>query len=121
MVSGAFVLLSASILLGEPKVIPQRIETWAAVAYVVVFGTVVVFLLHVYVAQNWGASRAAYALVVIPLVTITLSAWLEQEPITGGLLVGGVLILGGVYLGALRKKRISPSPVEDPLESFNPQ
>jgi drug/metabolite transporter (DMT)-like permease len=121
MVAGALVLLSASILLGEPRVIPQRIETWAAVAYVVVIGTVVVFLLHVYVAQNWGASRAAYVMVVIPLVTITLSAWLDQEPITSGLLVGGVLVLGGVYLGALRNERTSRPPVEDRKATFNQQ
>ncbi len=107
MVTGASVLLSVSILFGEPKVLPQRIETWTAIAYVVAIGSVVVFLLHVYVAQRWGASRAAYVMVVIPLVTIMLSAWLDQEPITGGLLLGGVLVLGGVYLGALRMKRTS--------------
>jgi hypothetical protein len=35
-------------------------------------------------------------------VTLALSAWLDQEPVTGGLLLGGALVLGGVYLGALR-------------------
>lgn len=103
MVTGALVLLSVSTLLGEPKVLPRRSETWVALAYVVVIGSGVVFLLHVYVAQHLGASRAAYVMVVIPLVTITLSAWLDQEPVTGGLLLGGLLVLGGVYFGALRK------------------
>ena len=121
MVTGTFVLLSASVLLGEPMVLPQRIETWAALAYVVAIGSVAVFLLHVFVAQHWGASRAAYVMVVIPLVTIMLSAWLDQEPITGGLLLGGVLVLGGVYLGALRHKRTSPQPIVDSRESFNQQ
>jgi drug/metabolite transporter (DMT)-like permease len=107
MVTGALVLLSASILLGEPKVLPQRIATWTALAYVAAIGSVVVFLLHVHVAQHWGASRAAYVMVVIPLVTIMLSAWLDQEPVTGGLLLGGVLVIGGVYLGALRNKGAS--------------
>ncbi len=121
MVTGALVLLSASILLGEPKALPQRIETWVALAYVVAIGSVVVFLLHVYVVQHWNASRAAYVMVVIPLITIMLSAWLDQEPITGGLLLGGVLVLGGVYLGALRDKQTSHSPVEDSRETFNHQ
>jgi drug/metabolite transporter (DMT)-like permease len=121
MVTGALVLLGASILLGEPKVLPQRIETWAALAYIVVIGSVAVFLLHVYVAQHWTASRAAYVMVVIPLVTITLSAWLDQEPVTGGLLLGGLLVLGGVYLGALRNRRDSYPLVEDPRATFNRQ
>jgi drug/metabolite transporter (DMT)-like permease len=102
MVTGAVVLLLISTLIGEPKVLPTQIETWAALAYVILFGSVVVFLLHVYVAQQWSASRASYVMVVIPLVTITLSAWLDQEPATGILLLGAALVLGGVYIGALR-------------------
>ena len=113
MVTGALVLLSASFLFGEPKVLPQRTTTWAALAYVIVIGSLVVFLLHVFVAQRWNASRAAYVMVLIPLVTITLSAWLDQEPVTGSLMLGGVLVLGGVYLGALKDKSTSQPTVGD--------
>lgn len=102
MVAGALVLLAASILLGEPKVLPQQGATWVALAYVVAVGSVVVFLLHVYVAQQWNASRAAHVMVAIPLVTVALSAWLDAEPITVGLVVGGLFVLGGVHFGALR-------------------
>ena len=59
MVTGAFVLLSASVILGEPRVLPTLTETWVALVYIVVIGSVVVFLLHVFVAQSWTASRAA--------------------------------------------------------------
>lgn len=102
MVTGAFVLLILSTLIGEPKELPSQSETWVALVYVIVLGSVVVFLLHVYVAQHWSASRASYVMVVIPLVTITLSAWLDQEPVTGSLLLGAALVLSGVYIGALR-------------------
>lgn len=102
MVTGAFVLLILSTLIGEPKELPTQSETWVALVYVIVLGSVVVFLLHVYVAQHWSASRASYVMVVIPLVTITLSAWLDQEPVTGSLLLGAALVLSGVYIGALR-------------------
>lgn len=102
MVFAAIVLIALSTALGEPKELPQRPETWAALVYVILFGSVGVFLLHVFVAQNWGASRTAYVMVAIPLVTVTLSSWLDNEPITGGLLVGGLLIISGVYFGALR-------------------
>lgn len=114
MVTGAIVLLSVSLLLGEPKVLPLQTSTWAALIYLILFGSIVVFLLHVFVAQNWSASRAAYVMVLIPLVTILLSVWLDQEPVTSNLLIGGVLVLGGVYLGALRGKRASQAPVIDP-------
>ena len=102
MVTGTVLLLGISLLLGEDWTLPERGETWIALLYVAAIGSVAVFLLHVFIAQNWGASRAAYVMVAIPLVTIVLSAWLDQEPVTGGLLVGGSFVVAGVYLGALR-------------------
>jgi drug/metabolite transporter (DMT)-like permease len=43
-------------------------------------------------------------MVLIPIVTVALSAWLDEEPITVGLLVGGAIIIVGVYIGALRQR-----------------
>jgi drug/metabolite transporter (DMT)-like permease len=34
--------------------------------------------------------------------TVALSAWLDDEPLTTGLVLGGLLVLAGVYVGALR-------------------
>ena len=38
-----------------------------------------------------------------PVVTVVLSAWLDNEPLGLGLLIGGPLVLLGVYVGALRR------------------
>jgi drug/metabolite transporter (DMT)-like permease len=43
--------------------------------------------------------------VLIPLVTVALSAWIDDEPIDSRLVFGGPLVLAGVYLGALRPSR----------------
>lgn len=96
-------LLAASLLRGETLALPSLPETWVAVAYVAAIGSVIVFLLQVFVVQHWSASRTAYVMVLIPIVTVALSAWLDQEPITIGLLIGGTLIVLGVYIGALRQ------------------
>jgi drug/metabolite transporter (DMT)-like permease len=105
MVAGAVVLISASLVVGEPLVLPQHTATWVALGYVAAIGSVVVFLLYVYVLQHWTASRAAYVMVLIPFVTVVLSAWLDDEPVSAGLVLGGLLILTGVYVGALRPAR----------------
>ena len=65
----------------------------AAVAYLVVVGSVVVFVLYLVVLRYWAASRAAYGFVLIPFVTVLLSAWLDHEPLGRGLLLGGLLAL----------------------------
>lgn len=107
MLVGAVVLVGASVVVGEPLALPQRIETWVALGYVAAFGSVVVFLIHVYVVQLWSASRTAYVMVLIPFVTVVLSAWLDHEPVTNGLVLGGLLVIAGVYVGALRQTRVS--------------
>jgi drug/metabolite transporter (DMT)-like permease len=80
-------------------VLPQRIEAWLAIGYLVVIGSIVVFLLYVVVLRYWAATRAAYGFVIIPFVTVLLSAWLDDKPVTLGLVVGGLLVLVGVYVG----------------------
>jgi drug/metabolite transporter (DMT)-like permease len=105
MTTGAAVVLAASMLVGDPLVLPQRVETWVAIGYLAVIGSVVVFVLYLVVLTYWAASRAAYGFVLIPLVTVVLSAWLDDEPVTAGLMLGGFLILAGVYIGALRPAR----------------
>lgn len=102
MATGAVLLAVGSVLSGETISLPERAETWAAIGYLVAVGSVVVFVLYVVVLRYWAASRAAYEFVLIPVVTLALSAWLDDEPVGFGLVLGGLLVLAGVYVGALR-------------------
>jgi drug/metabolite transporter (DMT)-like permease len=115
MAAGAVVLIVASLLAGEVVVVPEQARTWLALAYLVAVGSGVVFVLYVFVVRYWSASRAAYGFVITPVVTVLLSAWLDDEPITAGLILGGVLVLAGVYIGALRPSASRPAvEVEEP-------
>ena len=115
MAAGAVVLILVSLLAGESIVVPQQAETWLAIAYLVAVGSGVVFVLYVFVIRFWGASRAAYGFVIPPVVTVLLSAWLDDEPITAALVLGGVLVLAGVYVGALRTASRAVDVVEEPV------
>jgi drug/metabolite transporter (DMT)-like permease len=119
MAAGAAVLMAASLIAGEPIVLPHRPETWAAMAYLVVIGSVVVFLLYLVVLRYWTASRASYGFVIIPFVTLVLSAWLDNEPVGISLVLGGLSILAGVYVGALRPARSRAAAV-DPKADMGP-
>jgi drug/metabolite transporter (DMT)-like permease len=112
MTTGAAVLLAAALVADEPIMLPHRPETWAAMAYLVVIGSVVVFLLYLIVLRYWAASRASYGFVIIPFVTLLLSAWLDNERVGIGLALGGLLILGGVYIGALHPGRVTPATMQ---------
>ena len=108
MAVASVLLIGGSLLIHEAQAMPQRAATWAALAYLVPVGSIGVFVLFLITLRYWSASRAAYVDVIIPFVAVALSWWLDDEPITGGLLFGGALILSGVYLGALRLTEATP-------------
>jgi drug/metabolite transporter (DMT)-like permease len=105
MGTAAVLLVAASALIGEPFELPDRAATWGAIVYLVVVGSVVVFSLYIVVLRYWTASRMSYTFVLVPVVTVLLSAWLDDEPVRSSLLLGGSLVIAGVYVGALRPGR----------------
>lgn len=112
MATGAAILIVFSLLLGESIVAPELGATWLALAYMVVLGSGPVFVLYLIVVRLWSASRAAYTFVLIPVVTVLLSAWIDDEPIGAGLVFGGLLVLAGVYVGALRPATSAALPTQ---------
>lgn len=105
MLTGTLLLFVLSLVAGEPWELPTQAATWAAITYVVVLGSVALFALYVFTLQRWTASAVSYMTLLMPLVTVTVAAVLTGERITPSFLVGGAVILGGVYVGAFLKIR----------------
>lgn len=105
MTVGAALLFLGSWLAGDSFTLPTLEATWLALAYMVVIGSGVVFVLWVFVLKRWEASRAAYNFVLLPPITLVFSSWITGEQVGVELVFGGLLILVGVYIGALRPQR----------------
>ncbi len=101
MLTGAAMLLPISLLAGERWSLPTQQDTWVAMAYLVIAGSVVVFWLFIFVLRRWTASAVSFEFLLIPLATIPFSALLTGEVVTPIMLLGGAVILAGVYFGAL--------------------
>lgn len=99
MLAGTVLLMPLSLITGEEWRLPEQPVTWAAAAYLVVAGSVAVFWLFIVVVRRWSASATAFQFLLIPLATIPLSAVLTGEVITPLMLLGGAVVLGGVYAG----------------------
>jgi drug/metabolite transporter (DMT)-like permease len=99
MTIGAAMLLALAVAVGEPLALPQRPVTWLVLAYLVI-ATVVLFTLVLYVLNRWTASATSYSFLLLPLVSLALAALLRGEPIRQGFLLGAVIVLVGVYVGA---------------------
>jgi drug/metabolite transporter (DMT)-like permease len=98
---GSGLLLVLSRIAGEPWELPARTATLTALVYLILLGSVGLFVLYLFILKRWTASRTAYAFVLFPVVASLLGLWLEGDPITLALAFGGVIVLGGVYIGAL--------------------
>ncbi len=105
MAVGSTGLLALSAAAGERPVLPAQPATQVALGYLVLFGSVGFFLLYVFVYQRWTASAAAYQFLLFPFGTVALDAWLVGETITPMFLIGGALVLVGVYVGAFSETR----------------
>jgi drug/metabolite transporter (DMT)-like permease len=103
MLTGSGLLLALSAILGEAWLLPTRSNTWIAMGYLVVFGSVVAFSLSVYALRRLPASVVAYAVLLFPLVGVTVATLLTGERFSLSFVAGGVVMLVGVYIGAFRR------------------
>jgi len=110
MLTGVALLLPLSWLAGEAWILPTQSDTWAAMGYLVFAGSVVVFWLFVVVIGRWTASAVSFQFLLIPMTTVPISAFLTDEVVTPVMLLGGAVILAGVYLGALAPERWTGRP-----------
>jgi drug/metabolite transporter (DMT)-like permease len=103
--TGAVTLFALSGIWREQPALPMLVATWGSLIYLVIFGSVLTFVLTVYVIKHWTASAASYQFVLFPFITISVGAWLVNETINTALLLGGLLVLTGVYVGGIAKTR----------------
>lgn len=113
MTVGASILGIASLVTGEDWIIPSQSSTWTAFGYLAVFVTIFAFLLYVQVLTKWTASGTSYGFVVIPFVTVVVAAVLTNEQISSNFLIGAVLVLAGVLVGALLPSKKKPVEVNE--------
>ncbi len=101
MVPGAVFLLALSFLAREPAVLPTRADVWVALVYLVTVGSIGLFAGFVYVVKRWTASASSYITVLLPIVTVVIGAILAGELVGVQFVLGTLLVMAGVYVGAL--------------------
>jgi drug/metabolite transporter (DMT)-like permease len=113
MTVGGFILGIASLVSGDRWSIPTQTRTWLAFLYLVVFVSLVGFLLYMFVLSKWSASGTSYGFVMTPLVTVVAASTLAGEDITSNFMLGAILVLAGVLVGALLPSRTRSEVVEE--------
>ena len=109
MTAGGVLLLVGSVMRGERLVAPSGASV-AALAYLVVFGSMLAYSAFGYLLRNTRAALATSYAYVNPIVALALGAALAGERVTRADLVGLALVLGAVALVALGSRRETARP-----------
>ncbi len=115
MAAGAALLVIISLLFKEKWVMPSDTQTWFVLAYLVVAGSVALFILFLVVINRWTASATVYVLTLMPVVAVTLGIALLDEQLTWQFVVGSALVLIAVYFGALSQRAPATQPAAEPV------
>ncbi len=112
MIAGSAVLLVESLLLGEDlgRLATASAAAWGGLGYLVVFGSLIGFTAFAYCLSVMPAGTVATYAYVNPVVAVALGALLLREPLSAGLLSGGLLILVAVVLATARPRKPAPPP-----------
>lgn len=102
MVFGGVLLLALSLVVGEPNIVPTRTATQLSLIYLILLGSIGMFLLYMLVLRTMLASAATYILLLAPLSAAGIEAVLLGEMVGLTFLAGGLLVLLGVYVGVIR-------------------
>jgi drug/metabolite transporter (DMT)-like permease len=119
MLSGGLALVLAGALLGEfgrANVAAFSIESVAALAYLIVFGSLAAFTAYTWLLANVQVSVVATYAYVNPIVAVALGAIILSEPITPRTLIASVLIIGAVIAMVTGRPRDAEqaAPVAEP-------
>jgi len=108
LLAAGAVLLTAAVVRGDagPTVLSGvSVRSLTAMAYLIVFGSLVAYGAYVWLLERVGPTRLSTHAYVNPLVAIGLGIALNGEPLTVGLILASVLILGSVALLLARPGR----------------
>jgi drug/metabolite transporter (DMT)-like permease len=73
-------------------------RAWSGLGFMVLFGSVVAYLIYGFALQKLAASTVASFSYLQPVMAAMLGVWLLGERITTRTVIGGAVILAGVYL-----------------------
>jgi drug/metabolite transporter (DMT)-like permease len=118
------------LLAGLPAALDQHwtglpVRSWFALAYVVVFPVYVAYMLWNYGIAHRGAAVASSFGLLAPILSGALSAVIFHEQFGLRKIVGGALVLLGLFVirvgGTANRSRGEPPPIQEVMETRPPE
>jgi drug/metabolite transporter (DMT)-like permease len=104
MAAGALIDAVIAFAMTGPPVFDSQPAYWAGLLYLALAASVLTFSLYYPVIRRIGPGKTAYSSVIVPIIAMGFSTWLEHYRWTPLAIAGAVLALGGMA-GALSGRR----------------
>jgi drug/metabolite transporter (DMT)-like permease len=110
MAAGALIDGLIAFAMTGPPTFDPRPAYWAGVLYLSLLASVLTFSLYYPVVRRIGPAKAAYSSVIVPIIAMGFSTWLEDYRWTALTIAGAVLALGGMVAALSRNRPAVPAP-----------
>lgn len=104
---GATLLFIIALFTGKEFTFAFSVSYIGSLVYLAVFGSIIAFGSYLTLIGSIGADKAAYSIMIVPVVALGLSSLFEGYTWTFSAVAGLLLVGGGNFL-ALKKKRLVP-------------
>jgi drug/metabolite transporter (DMT)-like permease len=98
MLVGAVILTGMSLASGEGFGVPSDAQTWGAILYLALAGSVFTFMVYFTLLKTWSVTSLSFISVFTPAIALALGFLVLGERLTIWTAIGAVLILAGVTL-----------------------
>ncbi|MEU2119242.1 EamA family transporter [Streptomyces sp. NPDC016459] len=108
MVAGGLGGLAVGLVRGEQHGLDLgevSTRSWAALAYLIVFGSLIAFTAYAWLLQAAPLSLVATYAYVNPVVAVALGALVLNEALSWPIVLGGAIVVGGVWLIVSTERR----------------
>ncbi|MFY9729886.1 MAG: EamA family transporter, partial [Candidatus Acidiferrales bacterium] len=101
LLAGAFMLLTIGTILGEARgfsLSSVTFRSWAALAYLIVFGSLITFTSYVWLLEHYSPTFVATHTYINPIIAILIGWLVAGEKLSLNLGIAAAMVIGAVIL-----------------------
>ena len=99
---GALALTVLALILGKEFDFSMSLPYVTSLLYLAVFGSIIAFTSYLTLIRSLGADKASYSIMVVPVVALLISSFVEGYVWSVSAITGLILVVGGNFLALHR-------------------